>query len=531
MTSTSTTRLIQVSSRIHSMIGWCWQCALCVTLLVISGLSNNHAIAAALECPAESRISVDFENGAGWDMCWQSMQRENIVLSDIYYKSADRESYKVMSSLRLAQLHVTYDDNKVAYNDVTQFGLGGGYVSTLTESDCIGGELINIGDRAGMCRRVSDDNTAYSAANHSRLAESLTLFSISQIGAYAYIVTWKFFDDGSIAPSIGAAGSLQRSSDVADSPHGRALGGVEGKSYLSHTHNYYWRIDFDLGDEATDDRVSEVSFPTDQKGRRARTVEYLDSESARKVDSEKLLAWYITDGPDDIAQTSGYVIEPLSYGHKLVHKETEPFTDFDFFVTRQSDCERFISENAKFNPDCGEDILQFVNGESLIDQDIVAWHRVSFHHVPRNEDRHRMHSHWDGFFMQARNLSAKTPGHSGLIDNLPPVVVSLPDQSNTLAEQVEIKIVANDPDGDELHFHASGLPAGISISETGEISGEITRSGSYQSIITVSDSVHVSTLRVNWQVGGGGLGIFSPLILVMFGMFRLGLHRLNPTLV
>ena len=112
---------------------------------------------------------------------------------------------------------------------------------------------------------------------------------------------------------------------------------------MSHTHNYYWRIDFDLGDDATDDVVNEVSYTTDEKGRRSRSVERLVSESAREIDPDNLLAWHISSGAEDFTRAPGYVIEPLSYGHKLVHKETEPFTEFDFFVTRQDDCERFIT--------------------------------------------------------------------------------------------------------------------------------------------------------------------------------------------
>ena len=99
------------------------------------------------------------------------------------------------------------------------------------------------------------------------------------MGAYSYILTWKFYDDGSIAASVGAAGSLQRSS--ADGAlHGRALDGNAEKFWLSHTHNYYWRIDFDLGESATDDVVSEVSYKADSEGRRARHIERFQTEAA-----------------------------------------------------------------------------------------------------------------------------------------------------------------------------------------------------------------------------------------------------------
>ena len=484
--------------------------AVAVTFLSI-GFSST-ATATQLSCPAESGISVDFENGAGWDMCWESRLRENIVLSDIHYRAVDSAPYKVISSLRLAQLHVTYDDNEVTYNDVTQFGLGGGHVSPLFEADCPDGELVDIDGIPRMCKRLSRGDEAYHVSGDSRLAEVLTLFTVSHVGAYAYLVTWKFYDDGSIAPSIGAAGALQRSSDDEHSPHGRALGGVKDKSWLSHTHNYYWRIDFDLGDDATDDVVSEVTYSPDARGRRVRQVEQLQNESAREINAEELRAWYINSGTSDVTRAPGYLIEPLSYGHKLVHKETEPFTEFDLFVTRQKDCERYINENAKFNPDCGDDILQFTNNESLINEDIVVWHRISFHHVPRNEDRHQMHSHWDGFLMRAANLSSVTPGHSGIVDNSHLEMNPLPDRQNSIFDDIEILTVAGEKDTEQLTFAVSGLPEGIGIDESGALTGRIESAGVYDVRVTVSDSVHSSTSGFTWRVEGNGSGVFGPAV-------------------
>ena len=486
--------------------------ALVLWVAVLWMAVSNNAVAAPLNCPVENRISVDFENGAGWDMCWESRLRENIVLSDIYYRNVESNELKIISSLRLAQLHVTYDDDEVTFNDVTQFGLGGGHVSVLIDTDCPDGELVDINGRAGMCKRLSIGDSAFHTSGEARLKEVLTLFSISQVGAYAYLVTWKFYDDGSVAPSVGAAGALQRSSDDEHTLFGRQLGGVPEKSWLSHTHNYYWRIDFDLGDDATDDVVNEVSYTTDEKGRRSRSVERLVSESAREIDPDNLLAWHISSGAEDFTRAPGYVIEPLSYGHKLVHKETEPFTEFDFFVTRQDDCERFITENAKFHPECGEDILEFVNDESLIDEDIVVWHRISFHHVPRNEDRHRMHSHWDGFLMRASNMSSLTPGHSGQIGNSPPELVLPTDLRHSTSEEIEVKIVASDPDGDELLYQARGLPDGISINASGVITGVAEKSGIYDVTVVVSDSVNTLTGSFKWQIEGVQSGSLDPII-------------------
>ena len=191
--------------------------------LVLVMLSMSGKLKAQLACPAEHQINASFDNGASWQMCWDSRRRENIVLSDVHYQPAGAEAFSVFSSLRLSQLHVNYDDSEVTYNDVTDFGLGGGYVSQLNPEDCPGGNLIEIGGLKRLCTLQSAGDDSYTTPSETRQSQSLSIFSVSQVGAYAYLVTWKFFADGSVEVSVGAAGTLQRSSDDAHSHHGRAL--------------------------------------------------------------------------------------------------------------------------------------------------------------------------------------------------------------------------------------------------------------------------------------------------------------------
>ena len=498
----------------------CYALGLLLLLLAIPG-----QVFAELACPPQQQIVETFDNGAGWEMCWDARKRENIVLSDISYTPPGGETFSVLASMRMAQLHVAYDDSEVTFNDVTQFGLGAGFRSTLVAENCPNGTLITVEGRPGMCKTRSIGDDAYRTVSETNLSESLTLFSVSQVGSYAYIVTWKFFADGSIEPSVGAAGALQRSSDLAESPFGRELEDTADKSWLSHTHNYYWQLDFDLGNSAEDDVVSEVSFITDAEGRRARNVDTLKVETARVIQPAKFLGWRIADSATDPEQSAGYNMRPQHAGHHFQRGFIEPFSDFDFFVTRQDDCERFINENAKFNPDCYENILQFTNNESLEGTDIVVWHRVSFHHVPRNEDQGTMHSHWDGFVLEASNIAALTPGHSGTNLNVSPQLASPGAQINSIGQPIDLKLAAVDGDGDSLLFNATDLPPGLAIDATGVISGTPTEAGDYQVQVTASDVMDSAGITFDWSISaeslvavndtgsgsssGGGSGTFS----------------------
>jgi len=142
-----------------------------------------------LQCPVEFQITENFSNGASWEMCWEGRKRENIVLSQITYTPPNAEPFPVMATLRLAQLHVAYDDGEVTYNDVTQFGLGAGFRQTLVPENCPGGELIVVEGRPGICKMSSQGDDAYRTLNETFLSESLSMYSVSQVGSYAYIVT------------------------------------------------------------------------------------------------------------------------------------------------------------------------------------------------------------------------------------------------------------------------------------------------------------------------------------------------------
>ena len=502
-------------------------------------LGSTTAVAAP-DCSGDALISETFANGARWEMCWESRIRENLVLNDIYYTPPNGNTTKILSSARLSQLHVAYDDSDVTYNDVTQYGLGGGYLVELDSTDCPFGDLLIVQTRPAICKWRSKGNDNYRTPSRSVSAESLTLFSVSQVGAYAYIVTWKFYSDGAIEPEVGATGALQRSTDKTELPFGRVLSGTDDTLWLSHTHNYYWRLDFDLGERATDDAVTESSIQLTNSGQRQTQVERFSTEQSRMVNPDYPISWEIWDklaadtpGVDD----RGYRIEPIHYGHRLVRREIEPYTEFDFFVTVANDCERFASQNARFNPDCLNQVAQYANGESLVDADIVLWHRVSFHHIPRNEDQRHMHTHWDSFTMQPINMHESTPGID-IASNNPPDLEQINNQSGTVGVRIEWQLAAADSDGDNVSFSAENLPDGLNITDDGKIQGTLDELGTYSVSVAATDDIATSSRQFSWSVvsdnsggsnpkaGGGFFGAIGPLFLLScFGLSLLRLRR------
>lgn len=449
------------------------------------------------DCGDLTPVNQAFENGASWQMCLDSNERENVVLTNAVYTPPNAPPLRVFGSLRLSQLHVVYDDSNVTFHDVTQFGLGGAFRVTLNDTDCPGGTLLPINGLSTVCALVASEDSLAITTQSVPAADSLSLFSVSQVGSYAYTVRWQFYDNGAVEPSISAAGALQRNSTDTESPFGRVLEGVTDKSWLSHTHNYYWRLDFDLGESSTDDTAYRIDWSPQPDGTRLKTRTRLSNETSDQVKPDEFRAWDILD--TDAPNSPGYRIEPLHYGHRLVQAEKAPYTAYDFFVTTHNDCERFASQNTRFNPDCEDSVLDYADGESLIGADLVAWHRISFHHLPRNEDRELMHSHHDSFLIQPRNL-APVASNGAAPDNTAPVITLDHHQTATVGVPVSISDWAIDTDQDNLIYTADNLPDGLSLTTQGVISGTPTVAGQYSTRLTASDNFASDQLNIDWVV-------------------------------
>lgn len=462
---------------------------------------HSTAFAQEPNCGPDSRITEQFDNGAVWDLCWESTVRENLVLSDVYYTPPNGTALRVLSSARLSQLHVAYDDSDVTYNDVTQYGLGGGFLSTLAEQDCPQGELLNILNRPALCIWRGDAQSGHHSANQAAKTQSLHLFSVSQVGAYAYITNWTFHANGAIEPSVGATGALQRSSDDTSEPYGRELAGDQDTLWLSHTHNYYWRLDFDIGESATDDVFSQTRYELTAAGTRAQRVDRFATEQALKINPEEQANWTIHANAR--ADSPAFTIEPIRSGHQFERQEVEAYSDFDFFITVANDCERFASQNARFNPDCLNDVLQFVDGQSIIEEDLVVWNRVSFHHVPRNEDQRHMHTHWDGFLIRPRNVLSGTASLND-VPNSTPTLAPMDIRYTKLGDLVHENVEANDADGDFLLYTATGLPPGVNINSLGHLHGEPTVEGRFTVTITAMDDQNEAARTFFWTINQTG---------------------------
>jgi len=370
---------------------------------------------AGANCSAPYLVDKHFANGARWQLCWEQRNLDGIVLRDVYFTPPGGTEQRILAEGAISQVHVPYDDNSARFHDITDDGFGNENLSDLTPEECPGGTLLKDGAKDVICQQVQLRGYAAKGLGIQEEGEWLSLFSVSTSGEYNYIPVWRFLDDGTIEMVMGATGKLQRF--TTDERFGWPVR-ANGTLGTAHIHNYYWRLDFDLGEKNDDEVVEEFNYMVESNQgspRRTLGITQLTTEAGRSIAPQTMRSWRIRDTllTNAHGRPISYQLEPMSVGHRDVGPASEPWTTNDFYVTKYKACEKYVSHNPQLNG-CGNNLATFVNGENLVNTDLVLWYGVTFHHIPRDEDEAFMHAHWDGFRFTPRDLMAANPANPTL---------------------------------------------------------------------------------------------------------------------
>ena len=361
---------------------------LAVVLALGLGLLGTQLTARAqtITCSPSNLVDVTLSTGARWQMCWETRTLEGIVLHDITYTAPGQPTRMVLAQANLAQVHVPYDDNGARFHDLSDYGLGGSNLNDLTPGDCPNGTLIRDGSKDVLCQQIQTAGYAYKSYANQRQGYALNLFSVSHIGMYNYVSELRFYDNGAIELGVGATGQLQRFGT--NPAYGWPLNSANTSYGISHMHNYYWRLDFDLNGTPNDDQVEEIEFtPNGAQEQFTRGLTPFTTEVARAVSPITFRSWRVKDtvATNADGHAISYHLE-ADPAHLFHGPSYEPFTQNELYVTVNKACEKFVSHNPT-SGGCGNNVSAFVNGESLSGADLVVWYGLSFHHLARDEDQ------------------------------------------------------------------------------------------------------------------------------------------------
>ncbi|MET7700522.1 MULTISPECIES: copper amine oxidase [unclassified Streptomyces] len=383
------------------------------------------ASAAAANCSADYKIEQKLSTGTTWRMCWHYESNAGLVLENISYQpKGEAQPIKVLTSAKLAQIDVPYDDGSVEYDDLTGFGFGQGLMN-LAAGECPGGTIKNVkipdawdpsqANVKGLCTTTRSRGHAYRMQSDTgnkvfqAQGKDLLVYTVNKVGWYEYMTEWRFQDDGTINMNAGATGSLAPEDYDAGDGRGWPIGKGAKDYATSHRHNIFWRLNFGL-DGSTTNRVeqydSAVSAPA--AGAQAPSTKTTLTKVTKELagDAKNGRWWRVVSdaGKNKDNHARSYEFVPGATSKFLGRN----FTKRDIYFTEYKKCEQYASNNLhNCGTGAGKSVDKWVNGQAL--KHPIMWVNVGFHHIARDEDQQPMPVHWQGFSIVPRDVTAMNP--------------------------------------------------------------------------------------------------------------------------
>lgn len=375
-----------------------------------------------------------FPAGSSWSMCWSVDPQQGLTLTKVSYTAPGKEALPVVQEISLSQLEVPYDTGARTTKDITEHGFGGRNMKTLGSAECSGtrvsatlpdfgtGAVGGSETREVLCTEEVDAGlgrrSEYTGSPVAQRGRSFDISTLSVVGWYEYLSLYRFGEDGSITPRLGATGDLSPEDYSHDAAHGSPVGPGTSEAATSHSHNAVWRIHWGLpGPQSVQEYNADF---TGQRGKDAAIVNGTFTPLAtetQRLRSDRRWWRVLGDAKNQdghqisyrvqLDQSDGYT--PHSHGDHAGQAGPgagDAAFGYDVAFTQFKDCERYATQNLSAGcPSSG--IPQFLSGEKL--DDVVSWVAVSYHHVPRDEDQSPMDVHWQGFSLQPRDAFSQNP--------------------------------------------------------------------------------------------------------------------------
>ncbi len=348
----------------------------------------------------------------GWTFNWSVRPREGLVITDAFFHGR-----KVLKYAGLAELFTAYDQGAPRPQDFNQ---GYRLITLVPGIDCSSGEWCKVFDKSGQ--EADKDHPAQVMLHEERTGpnylgafgrvpgKTLVLWTGLHFSGppdgYTFLVRWKFRDDGTLIPEVGATGVPQHLKTGDSSPTGAFIGTdpSRGKVFApSHMHLFLYRLDLDIDGEAN--TVEEFNWEKDadpkHTGQARCTWTPILKESGRPLNPETQRSWRVVNraSRNALGHVRSYHLMPGSAGIFRSGVAKEAAAQADLWVTR-------------YKPDelGGMDALpKYVDGEPVEDQDVVLWYWLGLHHFPRSEDWMHQPMIWKSFELMPRDFLDESP--------------------------------------------------------------------------------------------------------------------------
>lgn len=405
-----------------------------------------------------------------WSFHLRPDQRTGLVVSLVDYRESPDESPRpVMYQGQLSEIYVPYMDPAFAWYarnfiDAGEFPAGGLAKPLLRGRDCpdhaVYIDSINTNSQ-GRPRTVPRTTCIYERETgdpswrhyedeqpDSRKSRDLVVRTAAVVGNYDYLLDWIFRQDGSIEARVGATGLLEvkATSAVSAIPPTPAAGpanatavdalqaGTAADAYgrfldrnvigVNHDHYFSYRLDLDVDgadNRFVADRLVTQELPADHPRRSVWVQEPHAAQTEQDAQFDINLAqpalWRILSSSrrNAVGYPTSYQLMPgRNANHLFVADDYSlrraGFIDHHLWVTPYDPDERFAAGDHPTLSEPGMGLPAWTEANrSISDEDLVIWHTVGMHHLPRAEDWPVMPVMWHGFELRPFDFFDRNP--------------------------------------------------------------------------------------------------------------------------
>jgi hypothetical protein len=392
---------------------------LALAVLVLTGpraaLAQPSFFRSTLIDPPSQEITAEFlvsesgglepRKGTAWKVHYARGLHKGLYITGAWFKRDLSEDWiKVLNDARIAELFVPYHQaSTIRFYDLTGFS----FPLTQVRSEDAGpfGTILPPfpGDPyPTVVKEMRDRGVAWKDYAHGvRRGRELVLWAGLEAGNYMYLMSYSFYDDGTIAFRAGATGQ-----------------NLPGHRQEAHVHSAHWRIDIDLFDADKNSAMlmRHIEDPASLGAEDLKEPFNGGLEGGVDWDAKEFTMIRVdSERKNPRGETIGYDLMPMRQG---TPRHNEEFTRHDLWVSR-SHADRpmeFLFAN----------LPNIVKDEEVVEQtDIVLWCNSAVHHEPRNEDGKPNSGPrvwpgddawegsalvmWSGVDLRPRNLFDRTP--------------------------------------------------------------------------------------------------------------------------
>jgi primary-amine oxidase len=403
---------------------------------------------------ANHRVEGSVVRWQNWRFHLRFDARMGTVISDVHVRDGERER-SVLYQGSLSEIFVPYQDPTQGwyyrnYMDEGEYGLGALSTELVVGADCPGSALYlspvlagETGAPESQKRRVCifERDPGHPLWRHadfftgsveSRPAIELVVRFISTVGNYDYLFDWVFTQTGEIRYLVGATGidsvkgvearSMSDSSADDDTAYGPLI--APGRVGTNHDHFFSVRLDLDVDGQANNFIQDALEPRREAPGGRRKSIWRVEprvpsreQEARYRIELARPSLWRVANASSRnvVGNVVSYQIVPGTNALPLVDEDDPPrtragFVDYHLWVTRYAPDELYAAGRFPNQSTPGQGLPRWTKqNREIVNQDLVVWYTLGFHHVPSSEDWPVYKTGFHGLTLRPYNFFDRSP--------------------------------------------------------------------------------------------------------------------------